>query len=426
MLHSEKNFPAAPVKSWSTARFFARFLKTMGRPWVICTTAVGLMITGLVFGEDETQKGGISEVHESLLGKATLVGNEGCYSCHQDKAATYHQTAHSATSSLPSKDSIHGSFDPGSNILRTGNPQLFFMMEKIDRDFFQTGVHRQPSSKDDTLTERFDLVIGSGRKGQTYAYWKGNQLFQLPISYWKEMGEWINSPGFADGAAHFFRPILPRCLECHTSSFTAASPVNNQYDKKSLVLGISCEKCHGPGSDHVARHQSLTPAKSPHIPDIINPARLARERQMDACALCHAGIGKSTQPPLSYGAGAVLSRYLEFPAPEKNARLDVHSSQVQLLQESRCFQSSPAMTCSTCHDVHKPQRDNTAFAKNCLTCHTVENCGKFPEQGSQIANQCVSCHMPLQETDQIVISTLNGRSLKPKVRNHQIGIYPNP
>jgi hypothetical protein len=32
--------------------------------------------------------------------------------------------------------------------------------------------------------------------------------------------------------------------------------------------------------------------------------------------------------------------------------------------------------------------------------------------------------MPLQETAQI-ISSVNGRSLQPKVRNHQIAIYPD-
>jgi hypothetical protein len=37
-------------------------------------------------------------------------------------------------------------------------------------------------------TERFDYVIGSGGKGQTYLYWKGDLLFQLPVSYWTELG----------------------------------------------------------------------------------------------------------------------------------------------------------------------------------------------------------------------------------------------
>jgi len=35
----------------------------------------------------------------------------------------------------------------------------------------------------------------------------------------------------------------------------------------------------------------------------------------------------------------------------------------------------------------------------------------------------VDCHMPLQESE-VLFSETNGRKLKPRVRNHQIGIYP--
>jgi hypothetical protein len=43
------------------------------------------------------------------------------------------------------------------------------------------------------------LVTGSGEKGQTYLYWRGNQLFQLPVSYWTELREWVNSPDSSMG-----------------------------------------------------------------------------------------------------------------------------------------------------------------------------------------------------------------------------------
>lgn len=81
------------------------------------------------------------------------------------------------------------------------------------------------------------------------------------------------------------------------------------------------------------------------------------------------------------------------------------------------------MTCTTCHDVHVPQRDPAAFISDCLTCHEVESCGTFPTMGHAIDQQCITCHMPLQKTQQIVISGLNGRRLQPKVRNHEIKIY---
>jgi hypothetical protein len=196
------------------------------------------------------------------------------------------------------------------------------------------------------------------------------------------------------------------------------------YIKASLGLGISCEKCHGPGAGHVARRRSPSSPRTPAEAAIINPARLSRERQMDVCALCHAGIGRALAPSLSFVPGDVLGHYLDFPQLAPGAHLDVHGSQVQLLERSRCFQSSPAMTCTTCHDVHTPQRDLAAFAPQCLTCHKVESCRTFPKLGHKIDRQCITCHMPLQETAQIVSSD-NGRSLRPKVRNHQIAIYPD-
>jgi len=367
----------------------------------------------------------ISFLEKKLAASATYVGDEACSSCHPDKSDAYRQTAHARTSSLPSGASIHGKFSPGSNTLRTANPNLFFVMEADEKGYFQKGVLRTSPAEVLERAERFDVVIGSGRKGQTYLFWDGDALLQLPVSYWTGMDEWVNSPGYVDGTANFDRPIAARCLECHASSFESRAPPENSYNKTSLVLGISCERCHGPGGEHVARYRSESPPRSASDSAIVNPAKLPRERQMDVCSLCHAGIGNSLTPPLSFVAGDELARYLQIPKIEPNAHLDVHGSQVQLLERSRCFQSSPAMTCTTCHDVHRPQRDLAAFASNCLACHKVESCRIFPKLGHGIDRQCVTCHMPLQETAQIIISGLDGRTLQPKVRNHQIAIYPD-
>jgi len=244
------------------------------------------------------------------------------------------------------------------------------------------------------------------------------------VSYWTELGGWVNSPGYPDGTAIFDRPIIPRCLECHASSFKSIDPTTHLYFKTSLELGISCEKCHGPGAEHIALYRSVPPPRSPAEGAIVNPVRLSRDRQMDVCALCHAGLGRPLAPALSFVPGDILGPYLDFPQLAPGAHVDVHGSQVQLLERSRCFQSNATLTCTTCHDVHTPQREVTAFAAKCLTCHKVENCRTFPKLHHKIDSQCITCHMPVQETDQ-VISTANGKSFRPKVRNHQIGIYPD-
>jgi hypothetical protein len=364
------------------------------------------------------------------------VGDEACLSCHQDKVNAYHRTAHYFTSSWPTKDSIHGSFSPGSNILKTQATNLFFRMDANENGFFQTAVLSNSPSEITSHTERFGIVIGSGRKGQTYLYWHHDrlydrdELFELPVSYWVERGIWMNSPGlleFPDGTANFTRPVTQRCLECHTTSFEWLEPAGkrfNMYNKTNLVLGIICEKCHGPGGEHVARYRSPTPPTSPAQSAIVNPARLPRGRQMDVCGLCHAGAGFDRGTALSFKPGDVLTNYLEVSMPGPDTKVDVHGNQYQLLQKSRCFQSSSTMTCFTCHDVHVPQRDINAMASNCLTCHHIESCGKFVQLGHVIDNQCVVCHMPLQQTAS-VLSSADGKRFQPKVRNHQIAIYPD-
>jgi hypothetical protein len=392
---------------------------------LVCLTAVisGLQVNAQVTGQ-KLFHSPFPSLEEERETRSASAGDEACFSCHQNKVDQYRQTAHAQTSALPSARSLRGSFQPGSNMLRTANPDLLFILEPAKGGHIQKGVMRTPAGQILERSEPIDVVIGSGRKGQTHLFWEGDALFQLPVSYWTELGEWVNSPGYIDGTADFERPIAPRCLECHASSFEERRPPNF-YRRESLVVGISCEKCHGRATEHIARYQSATPPLVTSESAIINPAKLPRDRQMDVCGVCHAGIGIPRAPALSFVAGDVLSHVLETPKLHAAAHVDVHGSQVQLLERSRCFQSSGTLTCTTCHDVHQPQRDPSSFVADCLKCHQVESCGTFPKLGHTIDRQCITCHMPLQETEQIIISKIDGRRLQPKVRNHEIKIYPD-
>jgi hypothetical protein len=355
--------------------------------------------------------------------REAYVGDDACRPCHQEESRTYATTAHHVTSRVPGKNSIAGKFTPGSNILRTSNPYLSFEMTSTKDGYFESAVEELAPGKTVSHTERIDFVVGSGRKGQTYLFWKGDKLFELPVSYWTELDSWINSPGYPDGSPHFDKPVVPRCLECHASSFEWEQPPANRFSKSSVVPGITCEKCHGPGREHVALYSSQ-PAPRPGEPTaILNPASFSRDRQVDACSLCHAGAAEAIAPPLSFVPGQAIDDYLYIPIVDKDSPVDVHGNQVQLLEKSRCFRSS-RMTCTTCHEVHKPQRDAASFSEHCLGCHKVEACGRFAQMGQAIANNCVDCHMPLQESE-LLVSDTNGRKLKPKVRNHKIGIYPD-
>ena len=360
--------------------------------------------------------------HAQSAGPAApgYIGDEKCLTCHP-KYRKYLDTAHHLTSQPATATSIAGSFAPGKNILKTLQPELSYRLEAKEDGFFQTGILGTPPDAV-YLSERFDLVIGSGRKGQTYLYWgKDDQLFQLPVSYWTEVGSWVNSPGYGDRSLEFSRPVVPRCLECHASFFepVAELEVANRYRRVNYVLGIACEKCHGPGGRHA--QLNATGAPKPTDQAIVNPSKLTRERQMSLCSLCHGGIGIAKAPPFLFKAGDVLEDFLRLENPKPDDPLDVHGNQIALLERSKCFKES-TMTCSTCHDVHTRQREAGEFSNRCLTCHKVQSCKLFPKRGRTLAGKCVDCHMP-NETSNVIFSTHDGVRIRPKVRNHWIKVY---
>ena len=385
----------------------------MNRVGLLTIAGISLLAAGAVAAELAAAR------HRTEAVRAdNAAGDTACLSCHQQKAS-FEQTAHRLTSSLPTRSSILGSFSHGENVLRTANPYLYFRMDSTATGFYETAVMgRAPDTS--TYSQRIAYVTGL-RNGQSYLYWLGDQLYQLPVSYWTGIG-WANSPGYRDGRPNFERPIPPRCLECHTSGFqSVADPsVINRYRPTGALLGITCETCHGSGRDHVTHERSLLRALLPSA--IVNPARLPRARQLDGCALCHGGTAPLRTAPFSYVPGQALEKRFALSTAPDSGAIDVHGNQVALLERSRCFRSSQ-LTCATCHDVHLQQRDIVALSGRCLTCHTLQNCGLFPRHGRELVGRCVDCHMPLLPSTTLISISL-GRRLRPQLRTHWIKVYP--
>jgi predicted CXXCH cytochrome family protein len=359
-----------------------------------------------------------------IVPRSEFVGDQTCAQCHKDKFETYERTAHHVTSEVAEKDTVVGDFAPGANTMATVNPNLTFRMEKAGDEFFQTAAWASTDgTAPRTHTERLDLVIGSGGKGQTYLYWRDNQLFQLPAGYSTVLHRWITSPGYEDGVANFERGIIPRCLECHATYFEAVfpDPEVNMYDPKNYVLGISCERCHGPGRQHAASYKAKGVA--PAAGDIVNPAKLSPARQADVCAQCHGGQGERFMAPaFSFVPGQPLEKYIDL-GPINSARdVDVHGKQGKLLSKSQCFQMSKSMNCSTCHDVHQKEPDLAMMSERCLSCHTVQASETHRKLRDSITKNCIDCHMPTLES-KVVYLDVDGKRVRPRFRTHWIRVY---
>jgi hypothetical protein len=362
-----------------------------------------------------------------------FAGSTACGSCHLDVYKNHIQTAHYRDSRPASAATIKGSFDSGRNRY-VFNASTEVVMERKGSGLFQTALVNGKMYK----SEPFDIVIGSGKKGQTYLYYgEEGKLFQLPISYSTFTDSWCNSPGYYPDSIRFNRQVTAYCLECHaTNAGSGPDAVFDQeiIDKTQIIYGIDCERCHGPGAQHVS-YQTAHPGDR-QAKYIINPGMLPRQRRLDACALCHSGLGVALRPAFSFRAGDPLRNYYQPGLGKGTLVPEVHGNQYGLLIASKCFIHSQ-MDCSSCHQVHASEVNSPKlFSQRCMACHNEaghNTCRIRPTAGLVLSDNCIDCHMPAQASRKITIQgsgmskeLLSGASKATPalVRTHRIAIYP--
>jgi hypothetical protein len=350
---------------------------------------------------------------------ASFTNPSSCRTCHQAITDSFMRTAHHFDSSPADSSSIKGSFEEGRNTYRYNQFMEVVMIKEGDQ-FLQSGR----VNGIETIAAPFDIVIGSGRNGQSYFTWSGNQLFQLPVSYYAPARQWSNSPGFPN-FFHFERQVPPNCMECHTTSTKVLSHETKEYDKASIVYGITCERCHPGAAEHAAFHTANPQEKISKF--VVNAAHLDRQLRMDACALCHSGLRSPLQPPFSFKVGDALEKYSVGEAVSQRAdTLDVHGNQYGLLTSSKCYIKSAKMDCSTCHDVHTTQfQTPKIFSTKCVSCHTKVNHTTIPpKKNIALSDNCIDCHMPVLASKKIQLNVKPGEQLSPDyLRTHYISVY---
>jgi hypothetical protein len=358
-------------------------------------------------------------------------GPAACISCHKNIYDSFQNTAHDLTSRAASRQTVQGSFTPPDNRFLF-RPGMQVTMEQRDSGLFEVATTdgRQEA-------HRFDIVVGSGRKAQTFLYWAGDEPRQLPISYFVTAHAWANSPDFPSDRIWFGRTIPSRCFECHASAIQKKEPLRtdafhqiDQFDRAHILYGIDCERCHGPGAGHVRYQQEHPDEKRAYA--IMRYADMSRQQKLDMCAVCHSGTHEMQRSAFDFRPGDTLS-YFYYPQSDISgtaAKMDVHGNQYQLLIASQCFLQSRTLVCGSCHDVHVKERDRiAAFSSRCMNCHRPETanfCKMAPALGTAaIVNNCIDCHMPLKASRVITLQTGGLTAPTPNlVRNHLIAVYP--
>jgi hypothetical protein len=354
-------------------------------------------------------------------------GSATCVSCHKSIYGSYLHTAHFIASAPADSNSIQGSFANGSNEL-VFNPHIKVVMDKRASGAYQITYQNGKS----TQAERFAITFG-GVKGQTYAYWFSNELFQLPVSYISGTHQWVNSPGYQSTEPDYERMITSQCLGCHMS-YAKIEPGKlplfvqhpEGFDRKSIIYNIDCERCHGPAAEHV-KFQT----ENPNVKEakyIAAYKSLSREQKINMCAVCHSGANNVIiKPTFGFKPGDTLSHYMKIVPSNLSSNykdIDVHGDQRGMLATSKCFAMS-TMDCTTCHNTHQNERNDTLlYAARCLNCHSDINSNHLSKFNNQLSmamlkNNCIACHMPASPSKLIVA----GQSAA-MVHTHHIAVYP--
>ncbi len=379
---------------------------------------------------------------------ASFVGAQTCKGCHEKQYEEWSRTWHAQMERWPSPATVLGNFNnvtiefKGMEVdslkggkeritaavrLATEGGKYFFTL--LDKD---NPVNNQTYEVAKTLGGKWD---------QHYEAKVGENFYPTPMRWsvadrqWLTGGfrpdEWFLGDGTSDGIPRRPDQLLTqraaeaKCAGCHMTGYTP------EFDKTAKLwkgpgagveLGISCEKCHGPGSLHVADAQAAAGQPAATKPGkILHPLKdLNAQQQNQLCAQCHGRNTNKKDREIAFPVGFLpgdtnIQDHIFFwsysgdPNPDHSRYFWPNDWAKRNRQQWQDFTKSTHfaktnVTCLTCHTFHGQWAENQLRLPRerlCAECHTATGLAKRPNlemfTGSPMEKAgatCVDCHMP--------------------------------
>ncbi len=238
-----------------------------------------------------------------------------------------------------------------------------------------------------------DYAFGSGDRGLTpVGHDEEDHYFESRLSFYGSELGWkatFGQAGRPSDDEHYrgapqTRDGVRLCVSCHQTNPTA---VLSGKGPEADDLAIGCERCHGPGGNHLL---ALESSRKPDDLAIARPTMAHGEPIIQLCGQCHA------RRSAAVALGQPSSTEVRF--------------QGTTLPQSRCYRESGGkLDCVTCHNPHRDAETSSEYYEaKCLQCHgsTTPALSLPPERGSGQAfkaritcpvnpkSGCISCHMP--------------------------------
>ena len=373
-------------------------------------------VAGIALAAGLYEFGRRRSIQHRVAVEADYVNSVLCSQCHTEIAKKYAQTGMGRSFYRPRPEWTVEDYSVRNELFHRASGRSYRMIAREGKwiqQRHQIGFDGKPAN---VLEMQIDYVIGSGNQVRSYLHRNAEgKLVELPVSWYSEKnGYWAMSPGYdRPDQSDFSRMISYACFACHNAYPAARNAESNEpIFGDPLPEGIDCQRCHGPGSAHIAAASSGAQQDSIRRA-IVNPARLDRRQQLEVCMQCHLqttaiqspdSIRRFDRQPFSYRPGEPLRDFtVYFDFPTDNGRFEIDHAAYRLSQ-SACFRRSQ-MTCTTCHNPHVAARGNDAIAHYqavCRNCHTTAH-------GEQLQSSyalCLDCHMPKRRAQDVVHAVL--------------------
>jgi predicted CXXCH cytochrome family protein len=360
-----------------------------------------------------------------LAHAADYVNPKLCTGCHAGIAKTYRQTGMARSFAQPAPANTVEDYTKNNRFYHAPSDTYFEMLERGGKYYqrrWQIGYNGLETNVDET---QIDYFLGSAIHARAYLHRSPDgRLLQLPVTWYSEKGGyWWMAPGY-DSAEHTYalRPITYDCIFCHNGYETIPASHQRLGDEPvyagNLPEGVDCQRCHGPGQNHI-RLAGTPGAQAAEIrAAIVNPARLDPDRQAEVCLQCHLQTTEFSLPHVvkryergdfSYRPGQPLDKFeLAFDYAPGTERDDwfQNVSTASRMRMSKCFlKSNGALKCTTCHDPHNIQHGQEAaehYNAVCRECHTAAFETLVAQGKHTKETGCTGCHMPLRRPVEVV------------------------
>lgn len=320
---------------------------------------------------------------------APYAGAAQCAKCHRSNFESQRRSRHGRTF-FTARQAADLPFLPQAAVTDPGSSRVVHSYHKVDgRLEVQTRI------EDRLVRTIVDYAFGSGDRGLTLVgHDEKNHLFESRLSFYSGHGGWDVTSGQSahpnDAVSYqgslLNLDVVRRCILCH---HTNPMSVLTQSGPEVSDPAIGCEKCHGPGGDHLRVVESSPP---PFDLAIARPSLARGEPILRLCGQCHDPRNSETQVS---------------PLQETAIRFQPLS-----LTWSRCYiESGQQLDCVTCHNPHRDAETAPGFyERRCLECHadavarsarsgkTLGSPGDAPIAAKECPinreSGCITCHMP--------------------------------